>query len=192
VAVSAVYFIASVFAWVCESGLLWACEVEARRMHTDQMGGSHYDLELSGGGVAFTSQSRRLGPHVPQKYLTQWHIDWARLPKIEGRWKPNYSYPGYFLSDNRKPILGFRIWSDHFIGQASADTSSEHGVIVPCWSLVILFGILPSLWVSKNRKRRNRNTAECLACGYNLTGNSSGVCPECGHEIAKSATSLRG
>jgi hypothetical protein len=23
----------------------------------------------------------------------------------------------------------------------------------------------------------------CLTCGYNLTGNTSGACPECGHEI---------
>jgi rubrerythrin len=26
---------------------------------------------------------------------------------------------------------------------------------------------------------------ECTVCGYNLTGNVSGVCPECGNAIAK-------
>ena len=27
--------------------------------------------------------------------------------------------------------------------------------------------------------------SSCVHCGYNLTGNASGVCPECGHKIAE-------
>ncbi len=30
-------------------------------------------------------------------------------------------------------------------------------------------------------RRRKRNL--CVLCGYNLTGNTSGVCPECGKRI---------
>ena len=29
------------------------------------------------------------------------------------------------------------------------------------------------------------NLSECRKCGYNLTGNTSGLCPECGHVISK-------
>jgi predicted RNA-binding Zn-ribbon protein involved in translation (DUF1610 family) len=29
--------------------------------------------------------------------------------------------------------------------------------------------------------RQHRNA--CSSCGYNLTGNTSGVCPECGSKI---------
>jgi hypothetical protein len=36
----------------------------------------------------------------------------------------------------------------------------------------------PSL---EDRRRLARN--RCLGCGYNLTGNQSGICPECGIEI---------
>jgi hypothetical protein len=37
------------------------------------------------------------------------------------------------------------------------------------------------------RRRRERRIAagRCVACGYNLTGNISGVCPECGTAVAK-------
>jgi len=32
------------------------------------------------------------------------------------------------------------------------------------------------------RRRRRRKRGQCLACGYNLTGNKSGTCPECGED----------
>lgn len=32
------------------------------------------------------------------------------------------------------------------------------------------------------RRRRRRRKGLCAQCGYNLTGNVSGVCPECGSE----------
>ena len=30
---------------------------------------------------------------------------------------------------------------------------------------------------------RQRKKGLCLKCGYNLTGNVSGVCPECGEKV---------
>ncbi len=30
------------------------------------------------------------------------------------------------------------------------------------------------------RRRRRRRAGLCIKCGYDLTGNESGVCPECG------------
>ncbi|UCC32452.1 MAG: hypothetical protein JSU86_09255 [Phycisphaerales bacterium] len=51
-------------------------------------------------------------------------------------------------------------------------------------------GFLLALWVLRIRMRGSvrrqliqRGLPTCLACGYNLTGNVSGVCPECGREI---------
>ena len=35
--------------------------------------------------------------------------------------------------------------------------------------------------------RRYRESGHCTRCGYNLTGNVSGVCPECGLAIAPQA-----
>jgi len=55
-------------------------------------------------------------------------------------------------------------------------------VSAPFWFMVILFAAYPvSSFVRGPVKRwyRRRNSA-CLECGYNLTGNVSGVCPECG------------
>jgi hypothetical protein len=45
---------------------------------------------------------------------------------------------------------------------------------------VIRFGILPMVrWIKSKRR-----AGGCRKCGYDLTGNVSGVCPECGSKIA--------
>jgi hypothetical protein len=55
---------------------------------------------------------------------------------------------------------------------------------IPLALLAVLTAIPPWLWC--RRTRRVRLAAlhnSCLACGYNLTGNVSGVCPECGTAV---------
>jgi hypothetical protein len=60
-------------------------------------------------------------------------------------------------------------------------------VCVPGWFLWIFFLLLPCLWLWRYRTRRResyrRSQDLCMACGYALTGNTSGVCPECGTSI---------
>ena len=38
---------------------------------------------------------------------------------------------------------------------------------------------LPATILANRRRKRG----QCLSCGYSLTGNESGVCPECGRKI---------
>ena len=40
------------------------------------------------------------------------------------------------------------------------------------------------------RRYRRRKKNLCLRCGYNLTGNTSGVCPECGKDIVGQVADL--
>jgi len=54
----------------------------------------------------------------------------------------------------------------------------------PAWMACLLLAILPVTFVG--RAMRNRALIRwhrCSTCGYNLTGNTSGVCPECGTAI---------
>ena len=76
---------------------------------------------------------------------------------------------------------GFRYYpSDPSTGIA-ADS-----LILPLWSLVLVFLILPLVWiVAAMRSRRNTNT--CNTCAYDLTGNTSGTCPECGTAVSTKA-----
>ncbi len=47
-----------------------------------------------------------------------------------------------------------------------------------CGAVMVLFGVL-SLWFSRQSWRRE-SFRMCRHCGYNMTGNATGRCPECG------------
>lgn len=57
-----------------------------------------------------------------------------------------------------------------------------HLIVIPLWTITLLLAVYPSmvlLWILIRRLRRGH----CPHCSYNLTGNVSGVCPECGTAI---------
>jgi hypothetical protein len=47
----------------------------------------------------------------------------------------------------------------------------------------LLFAVMPAFWLALRMTRRPADRTSCGNCGYNLTGNTSGVCPECGEAI---------
>lgn len=64
----------------------------------------------------------------------------------------------------------------------------ERSFFVPWWFLALASALFPAAalfkWV---RRRAKAGSGGCPACGYDLTGNASGVCPECGTPTAKVA-----
>jgi len=59
-------------------------------------------------------------------------------------------------------------------------------VNAPFWVVVALLAIYPltRLLQVPYRRLRRRRAGLCIKCGYNLTGNVSGRCPECGAGVA--------
>ena len=56
-------------------------------------------------------------------------------------------------------------------------------ISVPTWMPPVVLGAFPllSLWGLPCRRRKSRMArGQCVTCGYDLTGNLSGVCSECG------------
>ena len=61
-------------------------------------------------------------------------------------------------------------------------------LVLPAWFVTLLGLVLPAWWVIRLfRKRKRRVRGHCHVCSYDLAGNTSGVCPECG-----AAVSVRG
>jgi hypothetical protein len=57
-------------------------------------------------------------------------------------------------------------------------------IFVPYWLVILVQTMLLALvlfWI--RRRRRTGDAPMCAKCGYNLTGNVSGICPECGERI---------
>jgi hypothetical protein len=77
----------------------------------------------------------------------------------------------------RQPSAAFAL---HFgFENEVTDISREIQVQFPVWVLTILFAVLPAARLYR-RLRPKHPRGHCRRCGYDLTGNISGTCPECG------------
>ncbi|UCC29748.1 MAG: hypothetical protein JSU86_16275 [Phycisphaerales bacterium] len=120
--------------------------------------------------------------------LLQWKRRFIRVPRFK-RW--DFEVPRfrrrYFAGADRCPDFVM-------VCQALRFGGVDHNTVrlgmpvrrLPVLSLV--FALYPTLalirGVVRNRRRwRRRRLGLCFRCGYNLTGNVSGVCPECGTKI---------
>jgi hypothetical protein len=58
-------------------------------------------------------------------------------------------------------------------------------IVAPIWSLMLaVVSVWLLLWLASwSVRRRRRVRGLCAACGYDLTANVSGVCPECGRNV---------
>jgi hypothetical protein len=62
--------------------------------------------------------------------------------------------------------------------------SGLNSVIVSLWLPALASCFLPAWWLRGwRRSRRGRRRDHCPTCGYNLAGNTTGVCPECGGRV---------
>jgi len=72
--------------------------------------------------------------------------------------------------------VGWATWTRMLAWPSDLPPGTGSGTI-PMWMILAATGI-PAylLW----RSDRRRPLGQCAKCGYDLTGNASGVCPECG------------
>jgi hypothetical protein len=67
------------------------------------------------------------------------------------------------------------------LGWTHSDVWFERYLQFPLWLAALLTAVLPGWWVVRDMlPRRTAAAAACRSCGYDLTANLSGVCPECG------------
>lgn len=92
-------------------------------------------------------------------------------------------------SVRRFDFIGIRVahgrWSEAPYPWADASIPREAGItyaVIPFWLLFVMAAAWPTgvLTIGAIIRRRRRARGACLNCGYNLTGNASGLCPECG------------
>jgi hypothetical protein len=75
--------------------------------------------------------------------------------------------------------LGIELSEESFPGP-----STRRSVWLPYWLLTALMLILPAFQLRRRlREQRKVKQGRCSSCGYDLTGNRSGICPECGRAL---------
>jgi hypothetical protein len=85
------------------------------------------------------------------------------------------------------PVVRHRFGQFGF-GPALTNDPQKTGLIVmiPHWSLLVpLSALLLFRPVLLLRRSRKSSRSACVECSYDLTGNISGVCPECGTPVPK-------
>jgi hypothetical protein len=115
----------------------------------------------------------------------------APIPPGKGptsNWE-SHSWPRDYATSDPGPFSRFAFAASRQSNKANAQfwgtTGSTQVALlhVPDWFLILVFAVLPftSLLVQRGKRRQ---AGCCRSCGYNLTGNVSGICPECGTAVA--------
>jgi hypothetical protein len=157
------------------AGLIGVAWTYVRLVQTDSFGVELYQSD----NIDVSASNSRLG-FVVWMYCTQcgyWPHDegctvHANSFYSSQVWSPFPSQTGFTWS--RDP------WPD----------IDSFAVAVPLPWLAILFIALPAIEFIRGplRRRRRRRRGLCVPCGYDLRGNISGVCPECGHPTPAGAS----
>ncbi len=80
------------------------------------------------------------------------------------------------IPDIDKSLFGsfhYRVFDDR--DHRAVELSCRSWIPMVVFGLPVILGTIPR-WRLAHRRRRGL----CISCGYNLTGNTSGRCPECG------------
>jgi hypothetical protein len=106
-------------------------------------------------------------------------VAWVRLVRTPA--PPQFAPPGwipYFTIALGKPV-----WRN--VG-LNGSWSGGWDVVLPLWIPFLLVAFPTGTLFYLDRRRIPPHC--CLGCGYDLTGNTSGTCPECGEKMEVGAT----
>jgi len=144
--------------------------------------------------------------HLHSRGLSALSVDWDRSLRVTGstyfptpqfiEW-PDTSYgmdprlPAWRAARATKVrrFVGFGFQVSHELDSVSnagrayeIDRGISKALVIPAWFLLITTAILPILWVTS--RFRLPRPGQCPTCRYDLTGNVSGTCTECGTAVA--------
>jgi len=148
----------------------WGWHCTWTRTHWRHEGQSKYEAHVAGGVIELSDYFADVDPIDPN-FSSLSHI-YDRMAGFE--WGDDRSHFSLFHNSDVM-VLGFSF------------SRRDHSYIatVPCWFVVLVSAVLPSVWIIRRRRKQTLTDDQCLTCGYNLTANASGVCPECGTADAR-------
>ncbi len=160
-------------------------------IRTDLASNGAYFVELRGGGFQFGRMTFREVPvGTPVKPWMTRSLGPYQLIRFENQ----YSDIDHLFTTNAKQPVRIRdlIFGSKQrqvrLGQCDGLNVRIWGVLSPL-ALLACFLILPDVRRTLTRRARRRRGA-CLKCGYDLTGNFSGQCSECGMHFERSASEI--
>lgn len=146
------------------------------------------------GGDAFSTSPRGIGPAVSPRISAN-VCDWRFIVCVDERryWRDRAleSPPNFLRTSGRQMVLDLQYACIEGSGALGRDhiwyDVCCYYFLIPVWCLIVVFLLPPIFFLTRCliRLRRRPDTA-CTTCHYDLTGNVSGICPECGRAIVRS------
>jgi len=143
-------------------GVLSLCKFDVTFLYPLEAAKSQ--LPAFNGGLLIFSRNQQLIVHWEDEDFSQR----ATAPKRE------YGIPGLSFTRDELYVSPYR--SPEFI-------EIYYQVLVAFWFMWLGFAVYPVIFfIGSYRRRRMRRQVlqPCVQCGYDLKGNESGTCPECG------------
>ena len=102
--------------------------------------------------------------------------------------EPIFTFGTYFHTGPIDPVEPGFYYLDHWASGRTLDLQEFPKMFIvrmPIWPLLVMCMVFPmiSMLCAARRRLRRKPPGHCRKCDYNLTGNVSGVCPECGERI---------
>ena len=112
----------------------------------------------------------------------------------EGTFRPRKSIGFFGFRVNRFDLITAEsgsAWADGRSELKRAKNYYVREVALPFWAILAALALYPTVAFIRGPLRRHRRQKKglCLQCGYNLTGNTCGFCPECGEAITEAGKS---
>ncbi len=154
----------------------------------DQEWCSHWNsFEISGWRIGAFSGSLILGRNrsLPQPATKEIHFIKYNIQVAHGTVHgPYYSFHSTHLGSgcsDWKSTTAFSFRTD----QGRVLNTVNTTIIFPAWYPVPFLAIVPIWYLLTGPLRtfRRRRKGLCIHCAYDLTGNTSGTCPECGNAL---------
>jgi hypothetical protein len=165
----------------------------SRMARIDQLrfnrGRSSYAIAAEPGRVTFFCEKQRqwtFGDCFPAGFQ-RWSANSNRSGDANsvhqaGYWGDASMQPG---TATYHQAAGFGVYAFNGVAGPQSINLLAYAVELPCWLLESVAALLPIQFTVRSfRRRRLAQHDRCRNCSYNLTGNTSGVCPECGNVIA--------
>lgn len=144
-------------------------------------------IALSNGTLRVTDICWTMNPDESRGALSRWNDLAFAISSRQWQWPSSMglSLPSYKFQDPQSTtVVTFRGTTQRFEMSTPFRRPRliTRNLSLPMWPSAVL-AIPPSLLLYWRLKPRAR-PGHCRRCGYNLTGNTSGRCPECGTAIA--------
>jgi hypothetical protein len=86
---------------------------------------------------------------------------------------------------NLRPFMS-NVYSGPSSSRAQVHSRHTFAAYLPWWPVLVFTSLLPTIAVIRHiRYVRRKTLNRCPQCTYDLTGNTTGVCPECGGVIKR-------